>query len=321
MDTEWLGGRYVLPHDVRDGDRTFRPDVVLWLELPSGLLVASTLGNGGEPLSLAASLKEAMVQPAVGSPRRPSRIRVADERTARELRGAAAGIPILVAPVPELDDTFARLTDAMGATATPSFLAGGEIAAKTMGELFAAAEGLYRIAPWRHVSGHQMMRVDVPSFRVEGAVLSVMGAAGDSFGLLLFSSPDDYDLFALAAEKAEENEPLDLLPDEGLLLRSLSFDRRKDLPPPMLREIEEHHWPVAGPKAYPLPTCVHRDMSTRPADETDIRVLTAVMRAFRAFFELHRRVFDSDSPDTVSETSQAEDGVIVTITAPYPGEG
>src|SRR5688572_25303783 len=103
---EWLGGRYALAHPVSDGDSVYRAEVILWLELPSGVLVGSALTHPNQPVTLAEVFESATQNPADGSPRRPSRIRVADQDTARELRGAAAGIPIVVGPVPELDDTF-----------------------------------------------------------------------------------------------------------------------------------------------------------------------------------------------------------------------
>lgn len=108
-EVEWLGGRYRLPHRVRDGELAFQPDVILWLELPRRALVGSTVVSPDEPVSLPQSLEAAMRRPADGSPRRPTRIRVADRRTADELGPAAAGIPIAVAPVPELDAAFEEL--------------------------------------------------------------------------------------------------------------------------------------------------------------------------------------------------------------------
>ncbi|MGZ5446274.1 MAG: DUF6930 domain-containing protein [Thermoanaerobaculia bacterium] len=101
-ETEWVGGRHPLPHEVCDGDFAFRPDILLWLELPSGVIAGSTLTDPRKPTSLAQSLREAMQEPLAGPPRRPSRIRVGDQRTADELRVAAKGIPIVVAPVEDV---------------------------------------------------------------------------------------------------------------------------------------------------------------------------------------------------------------------------
>jgi len=46
---------------------------------------------------------------------------------AKELRGVAGGIPIVVAPVPQLDAAFAEMTEMAVEAADPSYLDGGDI--------------------------------------------------------------------------------------------------------------------------------------------------------------------------------------------------
>jgi len=313
-ESEWLGGRYTLPHEVRDGDFAFRPDVLLWLELPTGVIVGSALTDPRQPVSLGQSLQDAMQDPLAGSPRRPSRIRVADQRTADELRAVAAGIPIVVAPVPELQAAVDALTEALGdSEPEPSYLGEGEIEPRLVGELFKTAGLLFRTAPWRLLSDQQILRVDVPRFGIDGAVISIIGEAGESFGLMLFNSIDDFDEFLRSAERRAPAAGA----TDRLAVRSLSFDRKEDLPPSMLREIEQHGWRVADANGYPAVLCIGADLIARPATEKDVRILTAVTRAFLAFFAQHRDMFDEDEPEPVRETSAGEDGVKVTITAPY----
>jgi SEC-C motif len=307
---EWLGGRYTLPHDVRDGDSVFRPDAILWLELPSGVLVGSMLVHPQEPVTLAQSLESAMQSPAEGPPRRPSRIRVADRDAARELRAAAAGIPIVVAPVPELDDTFDSLREALeDSSRRDSYLGDGDIPPRLVEELFRAARLLFRTAPWRLMSDQQILRVDIPHLGIDGACLSVIGAAGESFGLMLFRSVHDYHAFIRPAARARLQD--------GLALRSLSFNRKDDLPVPLLQEVEQHRWPVAGPEAYPVVICVAADLEPIVITETDVRTLTAVTRAFLAFLDRHRELFEIEDPEPLRESNKGEDGIEVTLTAPF----
>lgn len=316
-DIEWVGGRYTLANDVVDGDFSFRPDLILWLELPAGMLLATTVVNPRDPASAAESLEQVLHHPDEGPPRRPRRIRVADERFAEELSGATDGIPIVIAPVPELDAAFHELEAMeMASRATePSYLVDGEIPAPLVEALFETASLLFRAAPWRQISDQQVLRVDIPHFGVDRAVLCVIGAAGENFGLLLFNSLADYDSFIY--EPPEEDEAHDEQPDRGVTLRSLSFDAKQDLPPSLLREIEQHRWPVAGPNAYPTLLCVGADRSARPITAKEARLMIAVTRAFLAFFGSHREIFDSDDPETIRESSEGEDGVKVTLTAPY----
>jgi hypothetical protein len=313
-ETEWIGARYTSPHPVQDGDSVFHADVFLWMELPRGVLLVVRASDPRTPVTLAESLEEAMQRPGEGAPRRPSWIRVAGERDAVELRRTAGGIPIVVAPVPELDAVFEELNAATAPE--PSYLGHGTIAPQLVGALFQAADLLFRTAPWKRLSDRQILRVDIPSLGIDGACLSIIGAAGESFGLLLFSSLEDYDSFIEAASGAHPEEP-PAVPGKGpVALRSLSFNAGDDLPESLLREIDEHRWLVAQPHAYPTFFCLGKGHTPRRVTESDVRITTAVTRAFVAFYLRHPNLFDSDDLTPVRLTSE-EDGLQITLTAPY----
>jgi hypothetical protein len=310
QNCEWIGSRYTFPEKVRDGDVIIQPQVIMWLELPSGVLLGSTLINPLNPLTFAETLEEALRNPAEGLPRRPARIRVPDERTARELRKSAGGIPIIVAPVPEVDAAFAELSEAMESR-EPSYLGDGDISETVVKELFSAAVLLFRAAPWRHVEEYQVLRVDIPHFDIENACLSVIGAGRESAGILLFRSIDDFLAFGLAKVNPNRTGA-----GGAIVMRSLSFDRKKTMPPTMIREIEQHRWPIAGAKAYPALLCIDVEMSPVEPAEHDYRIMTACTQAFLAFFTRHRAIFDADAPDQVCDLFTTDDDVTVTLTAP-----
>lgn len=306
-----------MPAEVRDGGAVVRPEVILWLELPTGVLVGSTLVHPGNPVSAPDSLEQAMQRPVDGLPRRPARIRVPAGTMAAELRASVPDIPIVVAAVPELDAAFEELARQFEQTEVePSYLGDGDIPPDAVQELFEAASLLFRQAPWRLVGDQQILRVDIPRFEIDSACLSVIGAAGESFGLLLFDSLDDYETFALAAARTEDEDEGDGI-GEGVSLRSLSFDRKKDLPPQMLAEIARHRWPVAGPKAYPVLFCLDAARQPLVTTEEDVRIMTACTRAFLAYFARHRELFAMEDLEPVTESSSGADGVTVTLTAPY----
>jgi hypothetical protein len=269
-EIEWLGGRYALTQGA----------VIFWLELPSQMLLAATLSDPRSPITIAKSLEDTMQQPVDGVHHRPSRIRVADDRVAKELRAVAGGIPIIVAPVPELDFVLEKLVETIG---------DADVAPPLGPELLEAASRLFRVAPWRRMWDRQILRVDIPELDVDGACLSIIGAAGESFGLLLFDSIDDYDSFGAAESGAAH-------PPGRIALRSLSCD---------------------GANGDPILMCFSADKTPIPVTEKDERIATIVTRAFLTFFARHRKLFDSDHPRLVRESSRDDDGVTVTITAPF----
>jgi hypothetical protein len=302
MKTEWLGGRYAVPDAIGQ-------QLTLWLELPRGVIVASTISSADAPVSFAASFEDAMQSPLEGPPRRPPRIRVSDDRLAAELRAAAGGIPIEVAPVPELDAAFEAIVEALRQSGPEnSYLAGGTIPPPVVADFFEAATLLFHAAPWERAMDGQIVRVDVPQFGVDRACLSVVGAAGEECGLLLFSSIDDYRSFARGEAPGAA--------EERVTLRSVAFTTRDDLSETMLREIEQYRWPVAAADAFPVALRVEGRTGVAVSEE-DLRMLAAVTRAFVSFYRRHGDAFASDRTDPVRESIQDDDGVEVTLTAPY----
>jgi hypothetical protein len=63
---EWVGGRLLAPAYITE-DEPYRPEIILWLELPDELVVWSELVDpNGPPMSFAATLLDAMAAPMVG---------------------------------------------------------------------------------------------------------------------------------------------------------------------------------------------------------------------------------------------------------------
>ena len=91
---EWIGGRLSTPFFVHDREEPCRPDIVLSLELPEELIVGQAMVVPGDADgAVARTLRSALTQPLVGSPRRPDLIRAA--ATAAEVRAEVAGaIPV-----------------------------------------------------------------------------------------------------------------------------------------------------------------------------------------------------------------------------------
>ncbi|MEA2326723.1 MAG: hypothetical protein QOE68_1682 [Thermoanaerobaculia bacterium] len=306
--SEWIGARYKYPGMVQERGKNVQPDVVLWMAMPSGMIVSMTLINPRQPVSFADSFEEA-IEPFDAS-LRPAGIRVPTDRLAKELLPVAGGIPVSVAPVPELDAAFAEMIGMTGGTAKASYLEGG-IPEETVAEFFAAAQSLFNAAPWSLVQAHQIVGVDIPRLKVKGACLSVIGGNEESFGILLFRSVEDYLAFGKRPAKGGPRK-------DRVAMRSMSFGSRKEIPPPMLREIKKHGWPVAGAHAYPTLFCVDKVMEAVPVAERDFWIMSACAFAFLSFLKEHGEMFIDHERATVVKASYIDDeSLVVTFTAPY----
>ncbi len=314
--SEWLGGRLAPPFFITDCEQPYRAQIALWLELPQGLIVGQALTAPADAEgSLGRALSAALTRPLIGPVRRPSRIRVADQDLAAEVRAIVGdGVAILVAPTPELDQVLESMIEAMPSDSDeePSYLEGGRISEEIVAELFGAAEYLYRVAPWRVATDDQVVRVDISELGIQGACLSIIGALGESLGIVLFPSLEDYEAFA-----PEESAPTGRRVDLGSSCLALSFERGADIPIRMRREIGEHGWPVAAPEAYPSLRHLEREGASRPLAERDFRVASACARALASFFVRNPRSFAPDETLPASESFSDDLGPTVRITAPY----
>jgi len=314
---EWVGGRRRSPFYVTEVP-PYRPDIVLWMELPSNLVLAvDTVHPDEEPSALARTLTAAMTEPLVGPPRRPRSVRVADEADAAEARAALFGsdIEVIVAPTPELDALFEEVAADLGGAEgdeEPSYLEGGRVSPEVVADLFAAARALYAMAPWKQLDDDQTLRLDIPVLGVEGACVSIIGALGQSHGLVIFPSAVAYQAFVAAAGQGlRPGAPVDL----GTTTLSLTFEPATKLPAGMRREALEYGWPVAGPDAYPRVEHRDRDGVPRPLEERDLEIATRCALALVGFVPRSAGGGGRFTPH--SATFRGDDDVAVRLTAPY----
>jgi hypothetical protein len=317
--SEWVGGRVLAPFYVTEGG-PFRPELILWLEMPEELILNGTIVDPRSPeVSFAEALARAMEAPLVGPPRRPGRIRVEDRRLAEEIGGAARGIEVVVAPTPEVDRVLRHMAESFPARGEeePSYFEDGRVSAETLGAFFRSAEVLFRLAPWKLGADLYPLRVDIPRLGVEGQCVSVIGSLGESLGFLLFPSLEAHDCFISATESMSAGPSPGGAVDLGTPMLSLLFERGADLPARMRKEVSENGWPVAGPDAYPRVRITGQDGMLAPLRDTDVRIVSACARSLGAFFAKHGRLFESEDLDPVCESYFDGDDLEVRFTVPY----
>jgi hypothetical protein len=279
-----------------------------------GHTVLAETERGG---ALASALKGALDRPTPGASRSPAHLRVADPGLAEEVRARFADrFAIDVAPTPELDELFEHfLASAPGDEDDGSYLEGGRVSPEVVARMFQAASVLHRSAPWRVASDSEVLRADIPDLLVEGACVSILGALGESPGIIVFPSLLAHERFGAIAHQAPRGAGrLDL----GGPILSLDFRRAREVPADLRREAASHGWATASADAFPL--VVHRDGdgTPRPVTERDLQIATECAFAVASFFARHRDAFGGQLREPVSESiTTGDDGVTVRLTAPY----
>jgi hypothetical protein len=278
---EWVGGLVSMPAYVTGEGEPYRPEVLFWLS-GEGAVIGHLLGKPGELLSAAAdSLRATIKRPIFGKSHAPARVRVASPELAEALRVEHAGIEIVCAPTPEIDEVLAAMRDGIGedATAEQSYLVPGT-GPDAIGALFRAAAGLFRAKPWEIVpSDESLLSVTIEKFGVRDAAISVIGQRGESLGLILFSGLEDFEAFLDGASVVERGEEPTMPPHFAL-----SFVRGADLDAALRKEITQHRWEVAGADAYPWLVVVDEDIVARPLTAEEVAIAEAIALALTRLF-------------------------------------
>lgn len=317
---EWVGGRVLMPSYVME-DEPFRPELVVWLDVAHDQVVGTDMCRPGENASaLAQVLATAMAAPMAGPPRKPSQIRVAHSAEADLLRAhVAKDMRVVVAPTPELDQMLEVMTASMQRDdGRATYLEDGKVSAEAMARFFVAASKLWRAAPWKLVDDSQLLRLDAKRLDAHDKAVSIIGALGESFGVLVFDSVDGYYIMQDCAEAQAAGDELDSL---GVAIFSINFERGADLPETMRAEVAKHGWVVAEANAYPQIKWMQPDFLLRPLTDRDVVFATACCEALVVFFERHGAAIIAKRFDSARERIPLADlpgKPTVEITGPHP---
>ena len=197
---------------------------------------------------------------------------------------------------------------------SPSYFENGRVSPTAVADLFAAARVLRHAAPWEIASDQHVLRLDIPELDVEGACVSIIGALGQNFGLLIFPSLARYERFLDAASRPRRQSSRI---DVGTSWLSLTLVPCTELPAPMRQEVAKHAWPVVDENAYPLVEHRERDGILRPLVDRDVCVASACATSLSAFFLRNHEAIASNDIEPICQSFTDDDGRIVRFTLPY----
>jgi hypothetical protein len=225
--------------------------------------------------------------------------------------GLGGEVEILVAPTPEIDQVIRQFIDDVNPGVKPTYF-GHRLSP-------AIVERLFRAAPWNIIGGEEhLLLLDAPQFGLIGASISVIGALGEHYGMLIYESLASYEAMAHQAER------LDRIPPRRSELctpaMSVTFNRPARLPPGMVREVGDHGWDLAGPNAYPLVLAFDPDHVVRPLRERDCELAAACCLAVgRLVARLAKRgPFDPASARETVVVETLSGNPSVTVALPLP---
>lgn len=241
-----------------DDDPAARP--TLLLVVADGFILAGDLV--AHPGALPAQIAETLavgIQSATTSAGQPPKVVQVRHRTVAEKLGellVPSGVTVrCVADLPGVDAALAGFAEIvlglpadagpLARVAHPETWAGWGLSMEQIGRFFSAAAAYFRAAPWSNITNEDILRAEVRGGGKWSA--SVMGMAGELFGLALYERHEDL----LALLGADPGRPLDAMRTMKGSVITLSYDRRDEVPKAMQKEVRKARWEIAGPSAYP----------------------------------------------------------------------
>ena len=223
--------------------------MLLWM-IPGGPVLGTTMEKAQGALLETASdrLRAAIASPMVPGVQPPARVRVASPELANALRTRGAAPGIVCAPTPELDDVVASMRQHLdGDAKTEQSYLGSDVGPDAVGAFFRAAAALYRAKPWKAVPDDtSILSLTIEKLGIRDAVVSVIGQMGESHGVIVFRSLDDFDAFLDAADAVERGQTPAMPPHF-----SLNFERGADMTVALRKEIALHRWRSPDPRRIP----------------------------------------------------------------------
>lgn len=276
----WQADVRQLPSWVEHEGEMQRPWAVLVTNRDEQLILAQGIG-AESPTSdwLWEHIAQAVCEPVVGEPHRPSVIQVRSQHydAVRE-RLEAAGIECEVAhELDQIDEIFQQLaTHFAGGKALPAMVEVPGVRLEQAGGFYRAAAEFYQQAPWRRIPGDLPLKIECEKFQNKTWYGVIMGQSGMVLGLAMY---EDFDTLRtiLSGEASDEEN---FRRTTGL---SVMYGEAFEIPIPDLEAIEKHHWPVAGPEAYPNPIRVNPGRSVRPPLAWELELLEGCLRAIPQF--------------------------------------
>ena len=190
---------------------------------------------------------------------RPAAIQVADQALGEQIARAIGDPELAVTVDPHLAAVKAmvqRMAAETSGAPHPAALDREGVTVERMRAFAAAARDFYAAAPWRHLSDEDLIHVEAPRVGAAFRHVTVLGRAGQTFGLGFFASSQDFDkLYA-------SPDPETLLEDGGRW--TVLFGQPWETPFSDLDLWEEQGFPVAASGAYPVAAWFGTSRMRRP---------------------------------------------------------
>lgn len=281
----WQAAVSRVPTWLRDGELMVRPWSILIVNHSDHLIIGQELvTQEPTPELVFDHVARAMRKPLAGKGHRPSEIQVRDEPLWNAVRPHLEEIGvdcIFRTELEEADFILGEMQKLMRPEGQPPGLTETATFTSAQGASFYGAAASYFLRhPWQKLAPSAIIQVDCPQLREFGPgrwYAIVLGQGGQTLGLAVYN-----DLEAVEAVCSGYCSHTEDARDTAL---SLLFGENFEIPIADLLAAEQHHWPLAGPEAYPLVLCTTDGTDVRPLESWELQLLEGCVRTIPDFLE------------------------------------
>jgi hypothetical protein len=315
---EWVFGRRQAPFLVEEPSPR-RPHILLLVEPRTGVVTAVNAVEPDAGDAEVVSWIDEHLPPPLG-------LRLEDERLAERLRQRLGPErPVRVGATPELEavlDSLVRFGEKRSTGARREKLAWkDDAAAEARAGFYEAAARFERAEPWKVASDVQVLAVDVPALGWNGTCASILGAAEESFGLLLLRSLDDY----VALLRLSDLDPAARrhVHGGGVPLFSITYGLPRGLPggKQLAKEARALGWKPGLLGRLPYILKMGPDGVPQALTTGDYRLATACLEGVKTFVGKHASLFEEPPKERIrwsASISMPGGAVDVVVKAPPP---
>jgi tetratricopeptide (TPR) repeat protein len=206
---------------------------------------------------------------------RPARLEVADATLGARLAEALADPELAVsvrADLPAVDQVLRTMEEQTSdRPPLPEALEAPGVTVERMRAFAEAARDFYEAAPWQHLSDEDLVHVEAPTVAPGLRHLTVLGAAGTTFGVGFFGSRRDFEAVHVSSD------PSALLGRAGKW--TVLYGSVDEMPFGDADLWDAQRLPVAGPSAYPVAMWFGPEGQLRRPRARELADLTALLRA------------------------------------------
>jgi hypothetical protein len=282
----WQADFRQVPNPVMIAGEPVRPWLILVTSSTTDLVLAHQIVEEEPSAALLwDTLVQAMRNPIVGEPHRPTQVEVRPGEPGETLRPHLdeCGVELVLrAELDHVDMVFQGLTRDMGGRREPGLLDVPGVTPEQVGGFYDAAASFFEKAPWRGVGYESAIRIECDKFHSGPWYGVLMGQSGLTTGFTLYEDLKLLRRLWTGSLSDEENARI-------TVATTVLFGEPGHLPFADVEAARHYGWRVARPDAYPSLFHKDRGMTTRPPLAWEMELMEGCLRAVPDFVKRRRQ--------------------------------